>query len=130
MQEEILCCKQTVVTIVVTSFFLNVRCVTKPNRVVQSFYIPKQSFGAVRNRMQACMVLKLLPIFIAKPAAEHRAHRVSVKQSLLLPIFLNRVILVLTNKSRKKDEKLRMFYCMERTMMNSVFLANLFALSQ
>jgi len=65
--------------------------------------MPKQSFVAVRNGVQACMVPKLLPIFIAKPAAEHRAHKVSVKQSLLLPILLNRASLVSINNQVQKE---------------------------
>lgn len=48
-------------------FFLTSGVLPSPTiRVVQSFCIPKQSFGAVRNKMQPCMVLKLLPIFIAR----------------------------------------------------------------
>lgn len=69
----------------------------------QSSCVPNQSFGAVRNGMQASMVLKLLPIFIAKPAAEHRADRDCVKQSLLLPIYLNRASLVSTNNQAQKE---------------------------
>lgn len=65
--------------------------------------MPKQSFGAVRNVTQARMVLKLLPVSIAKEAAVYSAHRVSMKQSLLLPVFLNRASLVSTNNQVQKE---------------------------
>lgn len=70
---------------------------------VRGSCMPKQSFGTVRSGMQACMLPKLLPIFIGKRAAEHRAHGVSMKQCLFLSIFLNRASLVSINNQIQKE---------------------------
>lgn len=71
--------------------------------MIQSSCLPTQSFGTVQNRMQTCVALKLLPIFLTKPAARHRAPGASKKQPLLLAVFSNLASLVSTNNHVQKE---------------------------